>query len=137
MFSTDSLSRGVATYVTGSRPAYPILSTHDLDAALGFYRDLLGFALAYRIPVHGQDEYAHLTRGPAALGLAATAGCGPPRPGARDYELCVPVADVDATVTAARAAGVAVLAEPDDMPWGERTAYLADPDGRRIRLTAG
>ncbi|MFD0745041.1 VOC family protein [Phytohabitans flavus] len=31
-----------------------------------------------------------------------------------------------------RAAGVKVLAEPTDQPWGERMATVADPDGNRV-----
>jgi hypothetical protein len=80
--STDSPAQGVGNFMTAARRPLRILPTRDLESALGFYRDLLGFALAYRIPAGGQAEYAHLTR--------------------RGH-----------------------------------TAYLADPDGRRVRLTAG
>jgi lactoylglutathione lyase len=52
-------------------------------------------------------------------------------------ELCVYVEDVDEMVTAARAAGVPVLLEPVDQPWGERIAYVEDPDGNLVMLTAG
>ncbi|WP_370461425.1 VOC family protein [Micromonospora sp. Llam0] len=33
------------------------------------------------------------------------------------------------------AAGDTVLAPPNDMPWGQRVAHLADPDGNLINLT--
>jgi lactoylglutathione lyase len=29
-----------------------------------------------------------------------------------------------------------VLREPADMPWGERVAYLADPEGNVVALAA-
>jgi len=29
-----------------------------------------------------------------------------------------------------------VVLEPADQPWGERVAYLADPDGNLVMLTA-
>jgi lactoylglutathione lyase len=35
-----------------------------------------------------------------------------------------------------RAAGVTVLNEAEDMPWGERVAFVADPDGNPISLAA-
>ena len=46
------------------------------------------------------------------------------------------VDDVDETVAAARTAGVPVLLEPADQPWGERIAWIADPDGNLVMLTA-
>ena len=30
-----------------------------------------------------------------------------------------------------------VLAEPEDMPWGERMAYVSDPDGNPVALAQG
>jgi lactoylglutathione lyase len=61
----------------------------------------------------------------------------PQRPAAgHRVELCVYVEDVDETVEAARAAQAHVLLEPTDQPWGERVAYVADPDGNLVMLTA-
>jgi catechol 2,3-dioxygenase-like lactoylglutathione lyase family enzyme len=39
-------------------------------------------------------------------------------------------------VRALRAAGVPVLAGPLDAPNGHRVAYVADPDGNRVRIGA-
>jgi lactoylglutathione lyase len=62
----------------------------------------------------------------------------PQRPaGGHRVELCVYVEDVDEMVTAARAAAVPVLLEPVDQPSGERIAYVEDPDGNLVMLTAG
>jgi lactoylglutathione lyase len=46
------------------------------------------------------------------------------------------VADVDATLAGLRAAGVPVVGEPEDQPWGERLAGVRDPDGRLVYLGA-
>jgi hydroxymethylpyrimidine/phosphomethylpyrimidine kinase len=47
------------------------------------------------------------------------------------------VADLDAAVAAARAAGIAIT-DPVDQPWGWREASLVDPAGNALRLyTAG
>ena len=35
-----------------------------------------------------------------------------------------------------RAAGVAVLREPEKMPWGERVGFVADPEGNPVTLAA-
>jgi lactoylglutathione lyase len=52
------------------------------------------------------------------------------------FELFVYVDDVDAQVEELRRDGVGVLREPEDMFWGERVAYVADPDGNPIALAA-
>jgi lactoylglutathione lyase len=36
-----------------------------------------------------------------------------------------------------RAHGATVLGEPIDMPWGERVAFAADPEGNVVSLATG
>ncbi len=45
------------------------------------------------------------------------------------------VDDVDLTIEILREAGVDVLRDPATMPWGERVAYVLDPDGNPVALT--
>jgi lactoylglutathione lyase len=52
------------------------------------------------------------------------------------FELFVYVDDVDETVDTMLDAAVRVLREPQDMPWGERVAFVADPDGNPVTLAA-
>jgi lactoylglutathione lyase len=49
-------------------------------------------------------------------------------------ELFVYVADVDRTVDELREAGVGVLRQPTDMPWGERVAFVTDPEANLVTL---
>jgi lactoylglutathione lyase len=44
--------------------------------------------------------------------------------------------EVDAAVAALRDAGVPVVSEPEDQPWGERVASVSDPDGYTIHIGA-
>ena len=44
--------------------------------------------------------------------------------------------DCDAAVELLRAAGVRVIAEPEDQPWGERVARVQDPDGNEVIIGA-
>lgn len=44
--------------------------------------------------------------------------------------------DVDAAVAELQEAGVRVIAEPADQPWGERVASVADPDGYLVHIGA-
>lgn len=112
----------------------PMLSAEDFPASIAFYRDLLGGEEAYRFP---EDDPAFVTLrfGDSELGIGAMRGDPvhgrPQRPASgHRIELCLYVDDVDAT--AAKAPEVVV--EPQDMPWGERIAYIADPDGNLVML---
>jgi len=64
------------------------------------------------------------------LELVSGAG-GPPGGGAA---LWLQVPDVDAEHARLAAAGVEVLSNPVDEPWGLRECWVADPDGVRIAL---
>lgn len=113
---------------------FPMLSAEDFGASIRFYRDLLGGAEAFRFPA---DEPAFVTLrfGESELGIGAMGGepihgrAQRPASGHR-IELCLYVDDVDATAAAAPD----VVVEPRDMPWGERIAYIADPDGNLVML---
>ena len=48
------------------------------------------------------------------------------------FVLCTYVDDLDALYTKLLERGVRGLAEPKDRPWGERIAYVQDPDGYPI-----
>jgi lactoylglutathione lyase len=123
-----------------ARRLFPMLSVADLAASIAFYRDLLGGAEVYRFP---EDEpvFMAFRLGESEIGIG-TLSEAPlhgrsqrPATGHR-VELCVYVEDVDEAVAAARAARVEVVLEPADQPWGERIAYVADPDGNLVMLTA-
>jgi lactoylglutathione lyase len=113
---------------------FPILSTGDLPRALGFYRDLLGCTVTYRFPADGEPAYVGLRLGPSELGIGADAAAT--GPANHRFALWVYAEDCDAAVERLRRHGVAVLAEPADQPWGERTAEVADPDGNRILIAS-
>ena len=105
---------------------FPILTTRDLRAALGFYRDLLGGTVTYEFPApDGEPGYVGLDVGSSQLGIGrdpyATDG-----PSAR-FGLWAYVENCDAVVERLRAAGVTVVEEPTDQPWGERVARVLDP----------
>ena len=112
---------------------FPILTTTDLGAALTFYRDLLEAKVSYEFP--GPDDepaYVGLELGTAHLGIgrdpAATAEPSP------RFSLWVYTEDCDAAVEQLRAAGVKIVEEPTDQPWGERVARVLDPDGNLVLL---
>jgi lactoylglutathione lyase len=114
---------------------FPIITTRDLGAALGFYRDLLGGQVSFQFPgPDGVPGYVGIDLGRSHIGIGgdptapAPADLGP----RRSVSLWIYVADCDATVEALRAAGVLIDDEPTDQPWGERVARVRDPDGNEV-----
>lgn len=114
--------------------AFPILTTSDLPRALAFYRDLLGGEVTYQFPAEGAPAYVSVRIGDSELGLGQQE-----EPGElvnNRIVLWVYADDCDAAVATLRDAGVPVVREPADQPWGERVAMVEDPDGNPV-LVAG
>jgi lactoylglutathione lyase len=119
---------------------FPMLSCADLERSLALYRDLLGGVETFRFPQEGEPGYVALDIGDAHIGLGAMSGPPihgrPQRPATgHRIELCVYVDDVDAMYERAGERGLEQVVAPADMPWGERVAYIADPDGNLLMLT--
>lgn len=119
-------------------PDYVVLVVDDVDRALGFYVGLLGLPLGHR-----SGPYAQLDTGATRVALyqraamAATLGVerlDPPDPRAPGFELGFKVDDVDVAYAQLTAAGAAAVSAPADRPWGQRTAYVRDPDGHLVEL---
>jgi lactoylglutathione lyase len=109
------------------RDAFPILLVADLERSLAFYRDRLGFAVAYTF-----EGFAQLEVEGGRLGLARTDERVEPASTA----IWAYTDDVDALFAELTAAGAPAVAEPADRPWGERVASVADPDGYVVHLGA-
>jgi lactoylglutathione lyase len=115
-----------------------VLYARDVERVAGFY-GRLGFEEHFRLPDEtGAAGYIALRRGAAELGVTTEASprllAGvEPGPGPR-HELFVYVDDVDATFAQLRDAGCTTLREPSDMPWGERLAFVLDPEGNVVAL---
>ena len=124
----------------GFRDAFPIVYTRDVPRAVAFYRGELGFEERYRWPAEGEPEFVVLRLERFELGVATASALqellGRQMGDELRFELCLYADDVDAAVERLRARGVEVLREPADMPWGERMAYVADPDGNPIQLAS-
>jgi lactoylglutathione lyase len=120
--------------------AFPIIYSPDVQRSAAFYADRLGFVEIFRMPPGDDAGYIGLELDDSRLGIVDEAWpaerIGVRRGDAPRFELWVYVDDVDATVAQLREAGVPVLAEPEEMPWGERMAYVGDPDGNPVALAA-
>jgi lactoylglutathione lyase len=121
---------------------FPILSTPDLNRALAFYRDRFGGVVSYEFPgPDGEPAYVGLDIGSSHLGIGLEATSPVGRDARRGVSLWVYADDCDAAIERLRAAGVEIVEEPTDRPWGERVARVRDPDGNEVivgaRLPAG
>jgi lactoylglutathione lyase len=110
---------------------FPIVSTSDMKRALAFYRDLLGATVTYEFPApDGTLAYAGLEIGSSHLGMGLATQAA--SEGGRTISLWVYTDDCDAAVARMREAGVRIVEEPADQPWGERVARVLDPDGNEL-----
>jgi lactoylglutathione lyase len=117
-----------------------MLSVADLQESVAFYADVLGAQETFRFP-EKDPVYLTLAVGGSELGIGYVTGHTlhgrPQRPASgHRIELCVYVDDVDGATEAAREAGSPIVVEPVDQAWGERVAYVEDPDGNLVMLTA-
>jgi len=116
------------------RVDYVILYVSDLQAAIDFYRNVIG--LPFKLQGDGYAEFA--TSGtrfglfetsmlPQLIGREAA-------PGDPAAEIALLVEDVDAEAERLREAGAEILTGPVDRPWGHRTLHVAGPDGHVVEF---
>ncbi|WP_214467692.1 VOC family protein [Microbacterium flavescens] len=115
------------------RSLFPILLTRDLPRLVSFYEHALQARVGYRFGSPDEDDYVSLTIGEASLGIGRDPGV-PGRGSGDRIALWFYVDDVDTAFVRWRAAGGDIVAEPADMPWGERVAQVRDPDGNLVNL---
>ncbi|MGB3696149.1 MAG: VOC family protein [Gordonia sp. (in: high G+C Gram-positive bacteria)] len=126
---------------------YAFLPHTDAEAALGFYRDALGFEVRKDV---GYQDMRWLTVGPAGQ-PGTSIVLHPPAvdPGITDAEretildliakgsygaLTLSADDLDAVFDTLVAAGADVVQEPTDQNYGVRDCAFRDPAGNLIRI---
>ena len=124
-------------FVTG----FVNLYTRDIDAALHFYRDLLGFVETFRTPTEGIPEHVELRLDGFMVGLGTVEAARrvhdvDAAPGSPAMVLVVWTDDVDQACAALVAAGVPVIQPPHDTGNKNRNALLRDPDGNLVEIVA-
>jgi catechol 2,3-dioxygenase-like lactoylglutathione lyase family enzyme len=123
------------------------VQVQDPDAALTFYRDLLGLQLRNDV---ANGDFRWITLGAAAqpdVSLVLTNYVnGGPDDGDRVATLLAKGAmngvhfhadDLSATFARLRDAGAEVVSEPADQPWGVRDCAVRDPSGNLVRIDQG
>jgi lactoylglutathione lyase len=122
------------------RSVLPNLYVADVEAAVTFYRDLLGGTETFRAPASGPATHVELRIGDVTVAVSSrdeVAPQGLPVPTAgHPFELVIWCDSADEAVAALRAAGVPVVLEPSEHVSGHRRGYVADPDGNWIALVS-
>lgn len=126
---------------------YAFLPHTDAEAALGFYRDLLGFEVRQDV---GYEDMRWITVGP--VGQPGTSiVLHPPGvdPGITDQEretiltliakgvygaITLASDDLDGTFARLEAGGADIVQEPTDQDYGVRDCAFRDPAGNLIRM---
>ncbi|WP_165065186.1 VOC family protein [Marisediminicola senii] len=126
---------------------YSFLPHDDADAALSFYRDVLGFELRNDV---GYGGMRWLTVGPPAQpGTAIVLEPPAADPGVTDDErrmitemmakgtyagVVLATSDLDATFEQLQATDADIVQEPTDQPYGVRDCAVRDPAGNLVRI---
>lgn len=102
--------------------------TADMDAAVAFYRDVLGLDLRMR----SGEDWAEFEVGGSKVALhGSRPGHPPPQTGAT---VVFEVDDLEAAIRALRARGVQFDADGSDAPGAGRFASFRDPDGNLLQI---
>jgi catechol 2,3-dioxygenase-like lactoylglutathione lyase family enzyme len=113
---------------------HAMIYVKDVERALRFYQDLMGFKLIEDFRYEGSSVYARL-RAPGGDGTIALHLAGPGVPLASDgVRLYFEVRDLDGFCRKLQQKGFYITQMPRMMPWGWRHVYLNDPDGHEISL---
>ncbi len=116
---------------------FPIVNCSDLIATRRFYVEVFGAEQVYQFPEDGDPAYLSLAVGGGHIALGV--GTGPamygetPLPATgHAVDVCVYVPDLDGVLAAAPDHGGRLVVPATDTPWGERVAYVQDPEGTML-----
>jgi catechol 2,3-dioxygenase-like lactoylglutathione lyase family enzyme len=123
-----------------TRPDYAVLIVADLERAVRFYSECVGIQLEKR---SATGHYAQLNTGTTRVGLYSREGMAKtlgltleaPSPTAPGFALGFNGGDVDAAYARLIAGGASAAVAPENRPWGQRTAWVRDPDGHLVELS--
>ena len=113
---------------------HAMIYVKDVQRAIAFYRDFMGFKLIEDFRYEGTPVYARL-RAPGGDGTIALHQAGPGVSVASEgVRLYFEVGELDDFCRKLQNKGFYITQLPRLMPWGWRHAYLNDPDGHEISL---
>jgi lactoylglutathione lyase len=116
------------------------LTYRDVEAAITWFSEVLGFGVAHKFESEGKVRGAVVTGGSIRIVLNQDDGkLGWDRVKGQGMLITINVestAAVDAAAERVRASGIELLDEPADRPWGARTFQFRDNDGFKFSISA-
>lgn len=116
---------------------YTVIFARDLKAMREFYTSTLGFEVSRKMG----EGWIEFRIGASILTLTERGvlfNDPPPPAGALSLQLAFRVSrsELDSCAEFLRIAGVKLVHEPTDQPWGHRTVFFRDPDGNVLEIYA-
>jgi catechol 2,3-dioxygenase-like lactoylglutathione lyase family enzyme len=113
----------------------------DMERAIAFYRDVLGFKLLRRDPGYASVGHGDVVFGLGPIAKLPESGGYFTRPRLAQerglgVEIVLEVDDVRAAHAAVVGSGYPILEPLQERPWGLTDFRLADPDGYYLRITS-
>jgi uncharacterized glyoxalase superfamily protein PhnB len=128
------------------RIQHSYIAFDDAEAALVFYRDVIGFEVSNDVDMGGGMRWITLAPAGSDVSIVLT----PVGAGESDADretmadllakgvlggLVLATDDLDRDFERIAASGADIVQEPMDQPWGVRDAAFRDPAGNQLRLT--
>jgi lactoylglutathione lyase len=123
------------------RFGYTIAYVEDPERTAAFWERAFGLKRRF---VDGSGQYAEMETGATTLAFASNYLGETNLPGGFrrndpaeppvGVEVALITEDVQAAFRSALEAGAAAVAEPKTKPWGQRVAYVRDPDGVLVEI---
>lgn len=112
----------------------------DLQKTIEFYQDVIGLKVKHRSESYAEFKHDGIRLAafervmlPEWIGLAPTYPSG--LNGTFELAIDLPyLEDVDYQFDRVVKAGAKAIMKPRDMPWGQRSSVIADPDGNLIEI---
>ena len=118
--------------------AYTILYVDNVAASMAFYEAAFGMQRHF---LHESGDWGEMATGSTKLAfcsrkLLREMGKTPGAPATQTpcFEIALTTSDVAAAVQTATAAGAQLVQAPEEMPWGQTVAYVADADGFLVEI---
>lgn len=109
---------------------------------MNFYQEALGFQTLYQFPEAGSATFGTSKLGTFYVTFAtykaireSTSIPSIGRASQRQMDIAILVDDVDAAVARAEAAGAKLAMAPKEQPWGERQAFVYDPEKNLVQIS--
>jgi uncharacterized glyoxalase superfamily protein PhnB len=114
------------------------LTVKDLEKALAWYRDVVGFTVDKEHEREGKLFAVSLKAGAVRILLTQDNGAkGWDRPKGEGFSLQITTAqNVDEIAARIKERGGTLESEPSDTPWGMRVFRLHDPDGFKLVISS-